>query len=228
MTPCAPSCTLRPTITTGFGSICLTTVHVRKRPDSCLSGTNPKPEQHIFVYLEWYPVPPDGYAVRNEFHFELTDEARAQVIKRAHDLDASIVEVHSHGGSWPAAFSPSDQWGFREFVPHVWWRLKGRPYLAVVATRHDFDGLVWITGPEGSSTSGWHRGRRADAHAYGNFVPHTGLLCIVNDMTGTFVFRERGAGSSGLSQRGRAGCRWLRDPRRTATGFAGCGPAGLD
>ena len=92
----------------------------------------PQAGQHIFVYLEWYPVPPDGYAVRNEFHFELTDEVRAQVIKRAHDLDASIVEVHSHGGSWPAAFSPSDQWGFREFVPHVWWRLKGRPYLAVV------------------------------------------------------------------------------------------------
>ena len=108
----------------------------------------PQAGQHIFVYLEWYPVPPDGYAVRNEFHFELTDEVRAQVIKRAHDLDASIVEVHSHGGSWPAAFSPSDQWGFREFVPHVWWRLKGRPYLAVVATKHDFDGLVWITGPE--------------------------------------------------------------------------------
>ena len=108
----------------------------------------PEVEQHTFVYLEWYPVPPDGYAVRNDFHFELTDEVRAQVIKRAHDLGASIVEVHSHGGSWPAVFSPSDQWGFREFVPHVWWRLRGRPYLAVVATRRDFDGLVWITGPE--------------------------------------------------------------------------------
>ena len=87
----------------------------------------PQAGQHIFVYLGWYPVPPDGYAVRNEFHFELTDEVRAQVIKHAHDLDASIVEVHSHGGSRPAAFSPSDHWGFREFVPHVWWRLKGAP-----------------------------------------------------------------------------------------------------
>lgn len=105
-------------------------------------------EEQIFETIEWYPVPPDGYGVRNEYHFELTDQVRAQVIKRAHDLGASIVEVHSHGGRWPAAFSPSDQWGFREFVPHVWWRLKGRPYLAVVATRRDFDGLVWLTGPE--------------------------------------------------------------------------------
>ena len=105
-------------------------------------------EERIFEHLEWYPVPPDGYAVRNSFHFELTDAVRAEVIKRAHDLGASVVEVHSHGGTWPAAFSPSDQLGFREFVPHVWWRLKGRPYLAVVATRWDFDGLAWITGPE--------------------------------------------------------------------------------
>ena len=99
--------------------------------------------EQIFETIEWYPVPPDGYGVRNEFHFELTDEVRAHVIKRAHDLGACIVEVHSHGGPLPAAFSPSDLWGFREFVPHVWWRLKGRPYLALVATRRDFDGLAW-------------------------------------------------------------------------------------
>jgi hypothetical protein len=111
-------------------------------------GHRSEGQEHSFEQLDWYPVSPDGYAVRNAFHFELTDEVRAHVIKRAHDLGASIVEVHSHGGPWSAAFSPSDQLGFREFVPHVWWRLKGRPYLALVATRQDFDGLAWITGPE--------------------------------------------------------------------------------
>ena len=104
--------------------------------------------EQIFEYIEWYAVPDDGFSVRNEYHFELTDEVRAHVIKRAHDLGASLIEVHSHNGQWPAAFSPSDQLGFREFVPHVWWRLNGRPYLAVVATKRDFDALVWITGPE--------------------------------------------------------------------------------
>lgn len=102
----------------------------------------------VFRCLEWQPVPPEGFVSRSMFHFELTDATRAGVIKRAHDLGASIVEFHSHTGSWPAAFSGSDVAGFREFVPHVWWRLKGRPYLAIVVTRSGFDGLAWLAGPE--------------------------------------------------------------------------------
>ena len=101
-------------------------------------------DAYVFEHVEWYPILPDGFLVRSEDYLELTDETRATVIKRAHDLDASLVEFHSHTGLWPAAFSPSDQLGFREFVPHVWWRLKGKPYLAVVVTRSDFDGLAWM------------------------------------------------------------------------------------
>lgn len=101
----------------------------------------------IFRAVEWVPVPSEGFAARTGFFFELTDEMRAAVIKRAHDLDTSLVEFHSHVGPWPATFSGSDWSGFEEFVPHVWWRLKGRPYLAVVVARNTFDGLVWIDGP---------------------------------------------------------------------------------
>lgn len=120
------------------------------------------PEQAAFVYtaqetqdgatvfrgVEWYAVPPDGFASRSSVHFELADDVRAKVIKRAHDLGASLVEFHSHTGPWPAAFSGSDLAGFREFVPHIWWRLKGQPYLAVVVARSGFDGFAWIAGPE--------------------------------------------------------------------------------
>lgn len=101
----------------------------------------------IFRCIEWAPVAPDGFASRSAFHLELTDAARASAIKRAHDLGASLVEFHSHTGRWPAAFSGSDLAAFREFVPHVWWRLKGRPYVAVVVARGGFDGFAWITGP---------------------------------------------------------------------------------
>jgi hypothetical protein len=105
-------------------------------------------ETGIFRYAEWYPVSPDGFASRSSFHFELSDKTRAAVIKRAHDLAASLVEFHSHTGPWPARFSPSDWAGFREFVPHIWWRLKGRAYAAVVVTATGFDGLVWRINPD--------------------------------------------------------------------------------
>ena len=97
--------------------------------------------------VEWRQVPPEGFVSRSGFHLELTDETRAGVIKRAHDLGASLVEFHSHTGSWSAEFSGSDLAGFREFVPHIWWRLKGRPYVAVVVTHSGFDGFAWLTGP---------------------------------------------------------------------------------
>lgn len=101
----------------------------------------------LFRHVEWRPVPPDGFVSRSPFHLELTDATRAGVIKRAHDLGASLVEFHSHTGAWPAAFSGSDVIGFREFVPHIWWRLKGRPYFAVVVTQSGFDGFAWLKGP---------------------------------------------------------------------------------
>lgn len=102
----------------------------------------------IFRYAELFPVPPEGFASRSPFHFELRDTTRAAVIKRAHDLSASLVEFHSHTGPWLARFSPSDWAGFEEFVPHVWWRLKARPYAAVVVATASFDGLVWRMSPD--------------------------------------------------------------------------------
>ncbi len=105
-------------------------------------------DAHIYEHVEWCPVPPDGFVENSWFHLELTDEFRASVIKRAHDLGASIVEFHSHLGPQPARFSPFDRRGLREFVPHVRWRLKNRPYFAVVVTHTAFDGLAWMNGPE--------------------------------------------------------------------------------
>ena len=102
----------------------------------------------VYEHVEWCPVPPDGFVENSWFHLELTDEFRASVIKRAHDLGASIVEFHSHLGPQPARFSPFDRRGLREFVPHVRWRLKNRPYFAVVVTHTAFDGLAWIKDPE--------------------------------------------------------------------------------
>ncbi len=97
-------------------------------------------------YRDWYAVPPNDFLIQSAYHIELSDETRATVIKKAHDLQACLVEFHSHLGSYEASFSGSDVSGLKEFVPHVMWRLKGRPYAAVVVSESGFDALIWPTG----------------------------------------------------------------------------------
>lgn len=116
-----------------------------------------------FQYVEWAPIPLEGFNYRTGAYLELTDATRAAVIKRAHDLDASIVELHSHLGNWPARFSWSDLAGFREFVPHVRWRLKGRPYFAVVVAQNGFDGFAWLSDSQAPEALG---GILADSDEY--------------------------------------------------------------
>lgn len=97
-----------------------------------------------FIIREWHHVESAEYDFQSASHISLRDEMRPKLIKHAHDLNAAIVELHSHLGKDPAQFSSSDIFGFREFVPHVRWRLKNKPYAAAVFTRSDFDALVWV------------------------------------------------------------------------------------
>lgn len=96
-----------------------------------------------FEYVKWEPLGRGDFDHQSTFHLELRDDTKARVIKTAHDLQCSLIEFHSHRGPWPAQFSDSDFAGFDEFVPHVLWRLKGKPYAAVVIASSGIDGLVW-------------------------------------------------------------------------------------
>lgn len=89
-------------------------------------------------------IPPEGFVSRSGYYLELSDESRASVIKRAHDLKAGLIECHSHPTQRRACFSWSDLHGFDEFVPHVRWRLGGRPYGAIVFAPGSIDALVWV------------------------------------------------------------------------------------
>lgn len=109
--------------------------------------TTSEAETTAFNMIEWLPIEKIGFAHQSGYHIELADNMRPFLIKRAHDLQTSLVEFHSHPFSARAEFSPSDLIGLDEFVPHVWWRLKGRPYLAIVVTPNQFDALAWITNP---------------------------------------------------------------------------------
>ncbi len=101
-----------------------------------------------FHFLDAHLVPPSEFNYKSLYGIELTDGCRAAVIQRAHDLGASLLELHSHPKASVVEFSPSDRSGFAEFIPHVWWRLKKKPYAALVMGPRGFDSLSWISSPE--------------------------------------------------------------------------------
>jgi hypothetical protein len=101
----------------------------------------------VFVATHWRPVEEREYEVLTDFHVALTDDVRAKVIKWAWDNGGCLVETHSHGPRGVARFSPSDIHGFEDWVPHVWWRLGGRPYAALVTTGETVDGWAWTVRP---------------------------------------------------------------------------------
>jgi hypothetical protein len=99
----------------------------------------------VFTAKDVYLAAPDDFEIHSSFHVELTDDARARIIKTAWDTGTSPVEFHSHtDDGWPAMFSPSDMYGFAEYVPHCRWRLRGLPYLAVVVSPSSMDALAWV------------------------------------------------------------------------------------
>lgn len=101
----------------------------------------------LFRAFDGVFVEPDGFETRSPYFLELSDSTRASIIKRAHDLQAAIIEVHSHPGGY-ARFSWSDKLGLGDFVPHVRWRLRGRPYAAIVVAPSGCDGVAWLNASE--------------------------------------------------------------------------------
>jgi hypothetical protein len=84
------------------------------------------------------------FVAQFEDYLEITDEARQRMIRTAHENQFGVVEFHSHPFHLAAQFSHADYMGLQETVPHMLWRLKGRPYGAVVVGPDDFDGLIWL------------------------------------------------------------------------------------
>ena len=93
-----------------------------------------------------YLVPSDGFVRRSAYHFELRDDVQRHVIKEAHARGCCLVEAHSHPFPSPACFSETDIFGLLDWVPHVRWRLSGRPYAALVLAPGSFDGIVFSAG----------------------------------------------------------------------------------
>jgi hypothetical protein len=85
------------------------------------------------------------FELQLEYHITLSDETLARLIKKAWDHDHCIVEFHSHPKSpGGVSFSPSDLDGLADVVPYIGWRLRGRPYAAVVVGLKEIDALAWV------------------------------------------------------------------------------------
>lgn len=91
----------------------------------------------------------EAHADSYSMEWDLSDEVRSRIFKQAKSLDAKLVEVHSHPFSkHDVGFSGIDTDGLAEFVPHVWWRLGGGPYGALVMGKNCYDALVWVENAE--------------------------------------------------------------------------------
>lgn len=116
-----------------------------------------EPERVAFMYAEFAdgrfkvvdlePMSGGDVASRSDRHVVLHDAVRPRLISKASACGLSLLEAHSHGPRGHAAFSTSDLLGFEEWVPHLWWRLRGQPYAALVAGRDRWDALAWIDEP---------------------------------------------------------------------------------
>jgi hypothetical protein len=96
-----------------------------------------------FNLQAWRAMPDDAFEPSNLGHAVLKDDFAADVIKWAGDAGACLVEVHSHGLLFPVAFSSIDVEGFADWVPQVRWRLRGRPYAAMVTAADTVDAWAW-------------------------------------------------------------------------------------
>lgn len=114
-----------------------------------LFAKSSKFDHHVdFEVIGFELLTADDFDAQLDDYLELGDSTRARLIKKAHDLSASLIELHSHPGPWKAAFSWSDRIGLQQTVPHMWWRLQKRPYLAIVVAPSGFDALVWLDNPK--------------------------------------------------------------------------------
>lgn len=123
------------------------TEHLAAGPDEQLAFLLARWREDVATVAGVRLIEARSFDLQTPWHLSLSDQERAAVIKWAHDNDASLIEAHVHRGSHPAEFSGSDWSGLDAFVPHVWWRLRHRPYIALVFADSTFDGLVWRMDP---------------------------------------------------------------------------------
>lgn len=122
--------------------------HLAAGRDEQLAFMLATPSAGGFAVADIRPIGWPGLDDQTAWHLALADEERASVIKWAHEGGGVLVEAHVHRGGFAAALSTYDLDNLADWVPHVWWRLRHRPYVALVFSGTTFDGLAWLTSPD--------------------------------------------------------------------------------
>jgi hypothetical protein len=99
----------------------------------------------IDLYIkEVHLIKADKWAHQSAFHLELKDKEKVRIMLMAKKFNYDLIECHSHRTSGVAKFSPGDAYELDEFVRYVWWKLPGKIYGALVWTKNDIAGQVWL------------------------------------------------------------------------------------
>jgi hypothetical protein len=122
--------------------------HLAAGRDEQLAFMLARPTVGGFAVTDIRTVGWHGLDDQTAWHLALADDERAAVIKWAHEAGGVLVEAHVHLGGFPAALSAYDIDNLADWVPHVWWRLRHRPYVALVFSGRTFDGLAWLASPD--------------------------------------------------------------------------------
>lgn len=99
----------------------------------------------LFRIVDLRLVAGHRFTLQSEDRADLDDAIRSEMIQWAWREGGCLVEAHSHGEVLvPARFSRFDFSQFDDWVSHVRWRLRQRPYLALVTAGVQVDGLAWL------------------------------------------------------------------------------------
>ncbi|MDD5464914.1 MAG: hypothetical protein PHP73_01005 [Candidatus Omnitrophica bacterium] len=97
-----------------------------------------------------HKVEAGGWSYQSGCHLELEEKEKVKVMLKAREYGCDLIECHSHRFGGLATFSPSDIHGLSEFVRYIWWKLPGKIYGAVVFTKSDVRGQIWLPKQENS------------------------------------------------------------------------------
>lgn len=125
------------------------TDHLRDRPERVAFAVGAEADSPDAVVLREVLLVEDDQLEPGPWCVQLTEDAAREVLAWATQCDGWLVEIHSHLGrsADPVRFSGTDVDGLAEWVPHVRWRLKRRPYGALVLGPETLDGIAWTGAP---------------------------------------------------------------------------------